>query len=124
MKFLIVDDSSTICNVLRKHLNNLGHKDTLIARDGVEALELLEEGKVDILFTDFNMPNLNGLELTRVIREDQQKTSEEIKIILLKGDHSSDNDVMSFEATGIDGRLSKPFNQDSIKAVLDSLEEV
>ena len=68
MKFLVVDDSSTMRRIVCNALRDLGHTDLVEAADGAEALDQLEATRPDFVVTDWNMPNLNGLELTKSIR--------------------------------------------------------
>lgn len=67
MKILIVDDSSTMRRIIGNVVMQLGHSrdDFDEAEDGVAAWKLLEAGQYDIVLTDWNMPNMNGLDLVK-----------------------------------------------------------
>jgi len=70
VKILIVDDSATMRKIIRRNLRQAGYEptDVLEAGDGVEALTVLEGNTVDVIFSDVNMPNMNGVELLDKIK--------------------------------------------------------
>jgi two-component system chemotaxis response regulator CheY len=69
MKILVVDDSSTMRRIIVNTLGRLGYKDVVQAADGVEAWEALQANPdIGVVITDWNMPNMNGLELVKKIR--------------------------------------------------------
>jgi len=72
MKFLVVDDSPTIRRIISNALKGLGYTDVVEAKDGVEAVAKLQDEQIDFVITDWNMPNMSGLELTRYIRNDER----------------------------------------------------
>lgn len=79
MKLLVVDDSSTMRRIIKNTLTRLGHNDVLEAEHGVEAWDLLEKNEdIKILITDWNMPEMNGLELVKKVRAEKN-----MKICLL-----------------------------------------
>ncbi|MFO7326024.1 MAG: response regulator, partial [Pseudomonadota bacterium] len=65
LRFLIVDDFSTMRRIMRKFLNDLGYTDITEAEDGATALKILKQGNIDFLVTDWNMPGMPGIELLR-----------------------------------------------------------
>ena len=69
MKFLLVDDSTTMRNIQRKILSGLGHNDIAEAADGGLALAAFNSERPDVVFVDWNMPNMDGLTLVKKIRE-------------------------------------------------------
>ena len=71
MKILIVDDFATMRKILRNILKELGYTDLLEAEDGQAALEILRREKVDLVISDWNMPNMDGLSLLKAIRSDE-----------------------------------------------------
>ncbi|KAI1696308.1 response regulator receiver domain-containing protein [Ditylenchus destructor] len=70
MKFLIVDDFSTMRRIVRGLLKEIGYNNAEEAEDGVEALSMLKQAKFDFVVSDINMPNMNGFELLKAIKED------------------------------------------------------
>ena len=69
MKFLIVDDFSTMRRIVRGLLKEIGYNNAEEAEDGVEALSMLKQAKYDFVVSDINMPNMNGFELLKAIKE-------------------------------------------------------
>jgi CheY-like chemotaxis protein len=67
VKILLVDDEDDLLSTMEFRLTALGY-DLSIARNGAEALELMNRGKVDVVLADFMMPEINGIELTRIIK--------------------------------------------------------
>ena len=72
MKFLIVDDFSTMRRIVRNLLKELGYNNADEAEDGVVALSKLRGGAFEFVVSDLNMPNMNGFELLRQIRADAE----------------------------------------------------
>jgi two-component system chemotaxis response regulator CheY len=72
VRFLIVDDFSTMRRIVRNLLKELGHGDADEAEDGSVALHKLRNGKFDMVITDINMPNMNGFELLTQIKSDDK----------------------------------------------------
>ena len=70
MKFLVVDDFSTMRRIIRNLLKELGFTNVEEAEDGVAALNKLQSGRFEFVVTDWNMPNMTGLELLKNIRQD------------------------------------------------------
>jgi two-component system chemotaxis response regulator CheY len=70
MKILTVDDFSTMRRIIRNMLRQLGYTNIVEAEDGAEALSLLQREKVDFVISDWNMPNMSGLDLLKAIRAD------------------------------------------------------
>jgi two-component system chemotaxis response regulator CheY len=113
MKFLLVDDSSTMRQIQKRTLEKLGFIDVLEASDGREALSVLEHTAVDVLLTDWNMPNVNGLELVKAVRE-KNKT---IPIIMVTTEAEKSRVIEAIQA-GITDYLIKPFTQEALSAKL------
>ncbi len=106
-RILIADDSPTIRKFVTLSLKMNGF-DILAAQDGMEALELLPSNKVDLIITDLNMPNLDGFEFIKSVRENEQY--KEIPIIILSSLDRKD-DIERGLKIGADSYLIKPFNQ-------------
>ncbi|WP_305455879.1 response regulator transcription factor [Bacillus mycoides] len=102
-KILIVDDDKEIRNLISVYLENEGLK-TQKAEDAIEALELLEEKRFDLIILDVMMPNMDGIEACMKIREERN-----MPIIMLSA-KSEDIDKIQGLASGADDYLSKPFN--------------
>jgi CheY-like chemotaxis protein len=70
IKILVVDDFATMRKVVRNLLKQVGYEDIVEAEDGVMALKALKSQKIDVVVSDWNMPNMSGLELLKAVRAD------------------------------------------------------
>jgi two-component system chemotaxis response regulator CheY len=70
LKFLVVDDFSTMRRIIKNLLHDLGYANVTEADDGTSALPILKAGSIDFLITDWNMPGMSGLELLKQVRAD------------------------------------------------------
>jgi CheY-like chemotaxis protein len=68
MRFLVVDDSSTMRRIIINTLHELGHQDCQEAENGKEGLQRLDAGPVDVIITDWNMPEMSGIEFIKAVR--------------------------------------------------------
>ena len=86
MKLLVVDDSSTMRRIIKNTLQRLGYEDILEAEHGVEAWQIMDttEG-IQVLITDWNMPEMNGLDLVKKVRSDERYTSIPIIMVTTEG---------------------------------------
>jgi two-component system, chemotaxis family, chemotaxis protein CheY len=114
---LVVDDSKTIRMVLRKTLRELGYE-ILEAGDGLEALKVMETAKdsIKLVLTDWNMPNMNGLELLKTLRADPALAS--LVIIMITTETEADNMMAALEA-GANEYIMKPFTKEVLKEKLE-----
>jgi two-component system, chemotaxis family, chemotaxis protein CheY len=111
---LIADDSESIREVLAFSLMNAGYQ-VLMASDGMEALNYFDGRTIDLLLTDYHMPNLNGLEL--IVRVRQLDNYKYLPILVLTTE--SQNQIMK-EArdAGATGWLTKPFSTEKLLQTL------
>ena len=113
-KIITVDDSATIRRMVVFTLKESG-QEVLEAGDGVEGLALLKAHKIELIFTDVNMPNMNGLEFTRQVRALPGYAS--VPIILLTTE-SDPTKKAEGKAAGATGLVVKPFSPEQLKAIL------
>jgi len=109
-----VDDSSTMRRMVSFTLKSAGYE-VVEAADGVEALNVLKSHPVDMVISDINMPNLNGIELTRQLRS--QPGFVRTPIILLTTE-SDPGKKAEGRAAGATGWIVKPFSQDQLLALV------
>jgi len=116
MKVLIVDDSSVMRKMVSRGLRQAGLKvdETLEAGNGVEALKILKEQKVDLIMLDWNMPVMNGLDFIKVARQAKLKTP-----IVMLTTEGGDEQIAQAMAAGATGYLTKPFTPEKLKSKLD-----
>lgn len=105
-KILIAEDSATMRSLIISTITALGDYLTLEAANGFEALRILPREKVDLIITDINMPDINGLELVSFIRENDNYRQTPLIIISTE---SSERDREKGLSLGADAYLVKPF---------------
>ena len=117
---LIVDDSSSMRAVIKKTLKVSGFNvgKFLMAGDGKEALKVLEGQWVDIILTDINMPNMNGIELLTEVKKDEMLKSIPVVMVTTEG---SDRVMQESMRLGAQGYVKKPFRPEEIKGILNSI---
>jgi two-component system, chemotaxis family, chemotaxis protein CheY len=113
---LVVDDSSTMRRILVNTLNRLGFTQVVQAGNGVEALAECDKARFDCVMTDWNMPEMEGLELVTRLRKmaDYQKTP-----IIMVTTEGGKSDVLEALTRGVTDYVVKPFTPDVIKAKMD-----
>jgi two-component system chemotaxis response regulator CheY len=105
-KILIAEDSPTMRSLIVSTISAMGEFETVEAANGFEALRILPREKVDLIITDINMPDINGLELVSFIRNNENYRTTPLFIISTEG---SDRDREKGMALGANAYLVKPF---------------
>ena len=118
MKILIVDDSSTMRKIVMRTLRQAGYDGAEIveAGDGREALGKLDQASVDLIFSDVNMPNMNGLDFVKAVRGRDDVAETPMVMVTTEGGEDTMKEAMSL---GANGYVVKPFTADKLKEVLD-----
>ncbi len=116
-RILIVEDEADNLELLNMMLGNMGYN-TDLANDGMEALELLEKNLPDLVISDVMMPRLNGFELCKRIKDDENTRL--IPVVLLTGLDSTEDRIHGIKA-GADDFISKPFHLEELQARVGSL---
>ncbi len=109
MNIMLVDDSRTIRNIQKRTLEQLGHTDIIEAEDGVQAFAKFNEKAPDLMLIDWNMPNMNGLDLVKKIRE----TNKTIALIMCTTEGEKSRILDAIKA-GVNNYLVKPFTAESL----------
>ncbi|WP_285164483.1 ATP-binding response regulator [Shewanella goraebulensis] len=115
---LIVDDFPAMLKTVGSMLISIGFKKVIKAAHGKEALQILEEEKVDLIISDWNMPKLNGLGLLKAIRQGQSE-HRNVPFMMLTA-NVNHNDVRQAIELGVTEYLIKPFNQSTLKDKISS----
>ncbi len=112
---LIVDDSPPMRTVIRKTIKASGFSSSSFyeAGDGREALEILKKSWMDLVVTDYNMPDMNGIELITAMKTDDILQAVPVLMITTEGSHQR---VAEFLAAGAAGYVKKPFTPEEIRA--------
>ncbi len=112
LKFLVVDDFSTMRRIVRNLLKELGFINVDEAEDGVVALRKLQDGDYDFVVSDWNMPNMDGLTMLQTVRADNRL--QKIPVLMVTAEAKKENIIAAAQA-GASGYIVKPFTA----AVLD-----
>lgn len=110
MKVLLADDSGTMRTIQKRCLNKLGVEDVTEAEDGRQALELFNKADFDVVLSDWNMPNMDGLALLKEIR----LINKEVPVIMVTTEAERSRVVTAIQA-GVSDYLVKPFTPDQLK---------
>lgn len=106
LKFLVVDDFSTMRRIVRNLLKELGFTNVEEAEDGAVALTRLKSGGIDFVVTDWNMPNMDGLTLLQSVRADP--ALKHLPVLMITAEAKKENIIAAAQA-GASGYIVKPF---------------
>lgn len=120
MKFLVVDDFSTMRRIVRNLLKELGFANVHEAEDGVDALNKLRGGGFDFVVSDWNMPNMTGIELLRNIRKDP--ALKHLPVLMVTAEAKRENIIEAAQA-GASGYVVKPFTAATLDEKLKKIFE-
>jgi two-component system chemotaxis response regulator CheY len=124
IKVLIVDDFATMRKVIRNLLKQVGYEDIVEAEDGVMALKALKAQKIDVIVSDWNMPNMTGLELLKAVRADSDLAK--TPFLMVTAEALQDNVVAAVKA-GVNNYIVKPFTaevlNEKIKKIMESINK-
>ena len=119
MRFLVVDDSPTMRRIVINALKTFGHTDIVEAGDGQEAFEKLAAGElVDFVITDWNMPVMSGLDLTKSIRTDDRFKHLPILMVTTRGLKA---DIIEALKARVNNYVVKPFTPAILKEKMDAI---
>ncbi len=118
LKFLIVDDFSTMRRIVRNLLKELGFNNADEAEDGQIALGKLRGGLFNFVVSDINMPNMNGFELLREIRADE--SLKKLPVLLVTAEAKKEDIVLAAQI-GANGYIVKPFTKATLEEKLTKI---
>lgn len=118
VRFLVVDDFSTMRRIIKNFLNDLGYNNVQEADDGITALPVLRTGNIDFLITDWNMPGMQGLDLLKAVRADAKLAK--LPVLMLTAEAKRDQIIEAAQA-GVNGYVVKPFTSQTLKDKLDKI---
>ncbi len=120
LKFLVVDDMSTMRRIVKSILKELGYNNVEEAEDGNDALEKLRSGKFDFVISDWNMPNLDGLDMLKIIRSDESLKL--LPVMLVTAEAKKENIIAAAQA-GASGYVVKPFTAATLEEKMNKVFE-
>ena len=118
MKFLVVDDYSTMRRIVKNLLHDLGYANVTEADDGKTALPLLQNGSFDFLITDWNMPGMPGLDLLKAVRSSDKL--KKLPVLMLTAEAKREQIVEAAQA-GVSGYVITPFTAVTLKEKIDKI---
>lgn len=118
LKFLVVDDFSTMRRIVKNVLQELGYSHIEEADDGKTALPMLQAGNFDFLITDWNMPGMQGIELLKAVRADARLSK--LPVLMLTAEAKREQIVEAAQA-GVNGYVIKPFTAATLKEKMDKI---
>ncbi len=120
MKFLVVDDFSTMRRIVRNLLKELGYTNVDEAEDGAMALSKLRAGGFDFVVSDWNMPNMDGLTMLQQIRQDP--ALKHLPVLMVTAEAKKENIIAAAQA-GASGYVVKPFTAATLDEKLSKIFE-
>jgi len=120
IKVLVVDDFSTMRRIIKNLLRELGFSNISEADDGSTALPMLQGGDYDFVVTDWNMPGMQGIDLLRAIRADDNL--KHIPVLMVTAEAKKEQIIAAAQA-GVNGYIVKPFTAGTLKTKLDKVFE-
>ncbi|MDI6852461.1 MAG: chemotaxis response regulator CheY [Deltaproteobacteria bacterium] len=118
MKVLVVDDFATMRKIIRNVLKQIGFENIAEAEDGAAALQILKTEQVGLVVTDWNMPNMSGLDLLRNIRANSQFA--EVPVLMVTAEGLKEN-VLEAVKAGVSNYVVKPFTAEVLQEKIETI---
>ena len=118
MKFLVVDDFSTMRRIVRGLLKEIGYINVEEAEDGAVALQMLRNMKFDFVVSDINMPNMNGFDLLKAIKSDD--SLKHLPVLMVTAEARKEDIVLAAQS-GASGYIVKPFTKATLEEKLQKI---
>lgn len=116
MKVMIVDDSGTMRNMMKGMIAKLGFKDIIAASDGLDAVKKMKEQKPDLIISDWNMPNMDGMGLLKWVRDNPDHKDTPFIMATAQGDKTQEKAVKD---AGGNNHIAKPFTEEMLKEKIE-----
>lgn len=120
MKIMVVDDFSTMRRIVKNVLKQLGYENIEEAEDGAQALAKLKNGGYEFMVSDWNMPNMDGLDLLKAVRADAALRG--LPILMVTAEAEKEKVVTAIQA-GVNNYIVKPFTAEVFKEKMDRIFE-
>ncbi len=118
IKILVVDDAPMIRRILKNLLKEMGFVNIDEAEDGAVALQKLRSQQYDFVITDWNMPNMTGIELVQEIRKDPNL--KHIPIMMVTAEAKKENIILALKS-GVNNYIVKPFTPENIRSKIEAI---
>jgi two-component system chemotaxis response regulator CheY len=118
MRILVVDDFSTMRRIIKNILRQLGFSNVIEADDGTTAWETLNKDRVDFVISDWNMPNMTGIELLRKVRASEEFG--DMPFLMVTAEAQQENIIEAVQAK-VSNYIVKPFTAETMKQKIDKI---
>ena len=118
MSILVVDDFSTMRRIISNVLRQLGYENITEAEDGTKALAILDTQQIDFVITDWNMPQMSGLDLLKAIRANKDK--KHIPVLMVTAEAMQENIIAAAQA-GVNNYIVKPFDAKTLSEKINKI---
>jgi two-component system chemotaxis response regulator CheY len=120
MKIWVVDDFATMRKVVRNLLKQGGYENVVEAEDGVSAMRTIKSQKIDFIISDWNMPNMTGIELLKAVRADAEVSA--TPFLMVTAEALQDNVIAAVKA-GVSNYIVKPFTAEVLSEKIAKIVE-
>ena len=117
LEILVVDDSKLARKMISRTLNKMGIENITEAADGAEAIPLIQSSHYDLIVTDFNMPEVDGHELLKFIRNESNQSSVPVLMVTTEGDAGK---LAAVQQDGVSAIVDKPFEVSTVKQLIEA----
>ena len=118
LKVLVVDDFSTMRRIIKNLLKQIGYKNIDEAEDGAQALSKLKDGGYGLIVSDWNMPNMDGLDMLKAVRQDP--IIKDMPDLMVTAEAEQEKVITAIQA-GVNNYVVKPFTGEILKEKLDRI---
>ncbi len=118
MRVLVVDDFSTMRRIIKNILRQLGFTNVVEADDGSTAWEVLNKDRIDFVISDWNMPQMTGIELLRKVRASEEFAS--LPFLMVTAEAQQENIIEAVQAK-VSNYIVKPFTAETMKQKIDKI---
>jgi len=120
MKILVVDDMTSMRHIMLHMLQDLGYRENDEAINGRQALQLLRKNKYDLLITDYHMPKINGVQLLKYIRKEEELSHLPVLMVTCE---DQKKEIESIIAAKVNGFIIKPFTTTTLKKQIEWIKQ-
>lgn len=120
LRVLVVDDFPTMRRIVKNLLKQIGFENIDEAEDGMQALQKLKTGQYGLVVSDWNMPNMEGIDLIRKIRQDPNL--KDTPFLMVTAEAEKEKVIEAIKA-GVDNYIVKPFTAEVLKEKLEKISE-
>jgi two-component system chemotaxis response regulator CheY len=118
MRILVVDDFSTMRRIIKNILRQLGYDNVVEADDGTTAWEVLNKDNIDFIISDWNMPQMTGIELLRKVRASEEYS--DVPFLMVTAEAQQENIIEAVQAK-VNNYIVKPFTPETLGQKIDKI---